>query len=238
MAVIDNATAPQSQVMGNLSSDDIFENAQRLFVRQEVAAIEVCGIEAKQRYRISQTDESNKEGKVFLFITEESQCLERICCSTNRSLKLLVHQGQDKDGPVVQTMEKPFSLQGCCCCRPSFDVKAGPTQVGFVQDPCRFCWMDQQVLNANREVSFITQGSPCQCGMFCPCCAGINFNVKKPFGGDKVGSITKLPMDIMECAFGANRFVIDMAGVTDPVERRMMLASAMLLDLAYFEQQK
>merc|ERR1719491_2317627 len=104
--------APQQAMMGN--PGDIFNGASKLYIKQEMAAIELCGIEAKQRYRISQATPENKEGNVFLFITEESQCLERICCSTNRSLKLLVHQGSTKDGPVVQIMEKPFSLQGCC----------------------------------------------------------------------------------------------------------------------------
>merc|ERR1719343_291673 len=110
-----------------------------------MAIIELCSIEAKQRYRISQAVD-DKEGEVFLYITEKSQCLERICCGPNRNLTLELHAGKDKDGPVIQEMEKPFHLQGCCICRPQFNVFMGnekAAQIGTIFDPCTCCIINQ-----------------------------------------------------------------------------------------------
>merc|ERR1711862_316883 len=113
VVVVGSVVAPEQQSMDMAPGSDIFGGAKSLFIKQEMAAVELCGIEAKQRYRIS-VPENGKEGRVFLYITEKSECGERICCGPNRALTLQVHQGPDKDGPVIQTMHKPFACVGCC----------------------------------------------------------------------------------------------------------------------------
>lgn len=230
-ALLDQQT---QELLCNPMQHDMFNGVDRLFIKQERTAVEFLGIEAKNKYRISQATDDNKEGPVFLYITEESQGCERVYCNANRSLKLLVHRGATKFDPVIQTMEKPFSCDcPCCscCCRPSFDVKAGSVQVGYVKDPCRCCHMDQQVFSANQNLIFTTTGSQCQKGMWWPCCFGIDFEVEKD--GEEIGNVEKLPLNFEEMLLGnQNRFIIDMTDVKDPMERRMMLASAMLLDLA------
>lgn len=230
--------APQQEMMG--AGGDLFNGAKKLFIKQEMAVIELCGIEAKQRYRVSEATAENTEGQVFLYVTEESQCMERICCSKNRSLKLLVHSGQTKDGPIVQTMEKPFSCSGPWpCCRPSFAVyagAAGSNMVGRVEDPCHICTMDQKVFDASGSQIFSVDGSICQGGMCCPCCCGVFFKAKK--GDSEVAAIEKLPLDCGDICLKTNRFTLDFDKITDPAERRMMFASAMLLDLEYFEEDK
>jgi len=221
---------------------DLFGGAEALYIKQEMAAIEMFGCEAKQRYRISvpkqeEADSPYKEGDVFLYISEESNCMLRLCCGPNRPLKLIVHQGQDKTGPTVMTMQKPFHLQGCCCLRPSFEVVANNKIIGRVEDPWRCCYMDQQIKDANGTLMLATGGSPWQCGAFCPCCYGITFKVTKK-DGQKCGEITKMKADCSEMCCGTNRFMINMISVPDETERKMLLASAMLLDLQYFETQK
>merc|ERR1711862_757300 len=105
------------------ASVDLFQGAKHLLVKQEFAAVELCSFEAKNRYRVSVPHgDGRQEGSIFLYITEESLCVERICCSVNRRLALKLHQGASKQGPIVLQMEKPFHLQGCCFCRPRFDV--------------------------------------------------------------------------------------------------------------------
>jgi len=230
-----------AQMMMGVDQGDIFQSAKKLFIKQEFAAIEMCSVEAKQRYRVSQATADNTEGNVFLYIGEESNCLERVCCSVNRSLTLQVHEGQTKEGNILMSMKKPFSLQNCCCLRPRFDVFAGTgdreeDKIGTVEDPCRFCWMDQQINDPSGNLLFTTAGCPCQAGMFCPCCAGIEFEVKK--NESVVGKVEKLPMDCAELCLKTNRFVVDFGQLTGEKERKLLLASAMLLDLAYFEQNK
>lgn len=234
--------APQQMSMGmggQAWQADIFQNQPKILIRQEFALIEMCGIEAKNRYRISVPQpDGRSEGQVFLYISETSDCFERICCSVNRSLTLNVHAGPGKDFPIIQQMEKPFHLQGCICCRPTFNVTGASKEEKFgrIEDPWRCCVMDQQIFDVAGALKFVTSGSLFQCGLCCPLCADIDFTVSKQ--GKPVGHIKKLRIDPCECVKETNRFLIDFQGLTDPTERRLALASAMLLDLQYFEQNK
>jgi len=238
MASADVIGAPVQQAFADPKAD-IFNDAKVLFIKQEMAAIELCGIEAKQRYRISEAQKDGdryKEGNVFLYMTEEYACLQRICCGPHRRLKLKVHNGPNKEAQVIQTMEKPFALNGCCFLRPSFEVMAGANKIGRVEDPCRCCTMDQQIFDSNDELRFTTAGSICQLGMFCPCCDSVRFPMARQ--GLKFGQVEKMPMDCSELLLGTNRFIVDMENIKDPSDRRLALASAMLLDLTYFEAKK
>jgi hypothetical protein len=223
------------------SSNDIFQGASKVLVKQENALIECFGCEAKQRYRISVPTGTNgtEEGPTFLYITEDSGCLERQCCSIGRSLTLKVHAGADQSGPVVQSMKKPFGCSGCCCCLPKFEVFEGDlkSKIGDVHDPWRCCLIDHQVKGMDGNMAFTTSGSPFQFGMCCMCCADANFDVSKD--GEKMGSLTKVKLNCAECTMpNTNRFLIDFGSVSDLGEKKLMLASAMLLDLVYFERAK
>lgn len=212
-------------------------------IKQEFALLECCGCEAKNRYRISVPKEGDdgKEGDIFLYIDEESECLQRVCCSKFRSLTLRVHEGPTKDGNIVQSMYKPFSCGGIwCCLRPKFTVWDGPkdkaTVIGNIDDPCKLCVMDQQVFDAKSNLMFNTSGSICQLGICCPCCSSVTFDVTRE--GTNVASIEKMPLTCGECFKKTNRFVVDFKDRQDPLEKRMIFASAMLLDLEYFEENK
>jgi hypothetical protein len=231
--------APAQEVMGQGSNcEDIFAGKpQKILVKQVWEVLECCSIEAKNRYRISPAD--NKDD-VFLYIDEDSGCCERICCSKRRSLTLKVHRGDSKSGEVVQSMYKPFACGGnCCCLRPKFDVWAGERDtnfIGHVDDPCALCVMNQQINDAKGNSMFTTTGSICQLGMCCPCCSGVNFEVKK--GDQEIAHIEKMPLTCGECFKKTNRFEVDFKDISDAWEKRMVLASAMLLDLEYFEENK
>lgn len=226
--------APIQQSMGG----DIFQGNQKIMVKQEFAVLEMCSCEAKNRYRVSVPNGEDEGPNIFLYIDEDSGCCERICCSKNRSLTLNVHQGSTKDGPVMMAMHKDFHLQGCCCCRPKFTLFDGPEssnqKIGYVEDPCRCCMMDQQILDANEKLVYTTYGSICQCGLCCPCCASVDFQVKKD--GQDVGLISKRPMTLCECFQKTNRFIIDFPSDADATQKKMVFGAAMLADLEYFEQ--
>lgn len=229
------AEAPGQQTM-----NDIFEGNKKIMVKQEWAALECCGCEAKNRYRVSVPNDDDGEGATFLYVSEDSGCCERICCSVNRSLTLNVHQGQNKDGKIVQAMHKPFHFQGCCCCRPKFEVYEGEKntkRIGTVTDPFRCCCMDQRVFDVNDTLLYTTYGSICQCGFCCPFCCSIDFQIKTA-NGDDVGLISKRPMTCSEMCTKTNRFTIDFPDKANPMDKRLLFAAAMLADLEYFEQNK
>jgi len=236
----DTIGAPQMQMMGGARGGDIFPGVTKLFIKQEMAVVEIFGLEAKQRYRISVPTADNKEGTVFMFISEESGCFERICLGPNRSLTLKLHAGPSKDHEVIQKMSKPYAIGGNCpCCRPMFEVFSVPNdgnKLGTVVDPWACCAMNQVSADEKGAERFKTSGSPFQLGMCCACCAGVEFNIRR--GGEVVGKVEKMSMDLEELFLNTNRFTVDFGQLTDPIDKRLALASAMLLDLQYFETQK
>jgi hypothetical protein len=231
-----NVVGAPTQMTMAAPGGDIFRGVSDIFIKQEMAAVELCGVEAKQRYRISVPD-GNREGSVFLFISEESECMERVCCGPSRALKLKLHAGPNKEAPVVMEMAKPFSCQVGCCLRPSFQVVANGQTIGHIEDPCRWCVMDQQVYEGTSEnMLFRTEGHLCQAGMLCPCCNSVNFNVSK--GNQQVALIEKMSLDMEELCLNTNRFMVHFDKIVDNTEKKLLLASAMLLDLQYFEKKK
>merc|ERR1711879_55654 len=103
-------------------------------------------------------------------------------------------------------------------------------------DPFKCCLMDQQISDKNGNVWAITTGTICQLGMCCPCCADVKFEVLK--NESPVALVTKPPLNFTECFCNTNRFLVEFQQITDPIEKRMIFAAAMLLDLEYFEQNK
>merc|ERR1719433_1816987 len=96
--------------------------------------------------------------------------------------------------------------------------------------------MDQQVYDKSGNKLFKVEGMECQPGMCCPCCCTVDFDVLKD--GSPVASISKQALTCTEMICKTNRFIVDFDKITDPTEKRMLLASAMLIDLEYFEQKK
>eukprot|EP00413_Alexandrium_margalefii_P040986 CAMPEP_0204603426 /NCGR_PEP_ID=MMETSP0661-20131031/57258_1 /ASSEMBLY_ACC=CAM_ASM_000606 /TAXON_ID=109239 /ORGANISM="Alexandrium margalefi, Strain AMGDE01CS-322" /LENGTH=226 /DNA_ID=CAMNT_0051614483 /DNA_START=17 /DNA_END=697 /DNA_ORIENTATION=+ len=221
-------------------SVDIFNGAQRVVVKQEFAPFEMCSCEARNRYRISKPAEGDREGPgVFLFVDDDSDSLAKLCCSVNRDLVLNVHQGATKDGPVVLSMWKPFHLQNLCFCRPRFEVYSGPktgTRIGVVEDPFSCCSIDQEVRDSDSKLVFTSSGSLLQPGLCFPCWCGVDFDILRD--GRKVGSVSKTSVDFCEFVKKTNRFVVDFGDLRDPAEKRMAFATAMLLDLQFFEENK
>mmetsp|Transcript_29887 Transcript_29887/g.79541 ORF Transcript_29887/g.79541 Transcript_29887/m.79541 type:complete len:245 (-) Transcript_29887:195-929(-) len=229
-------TAPIQHMMHD-RPEDIFQGADQVMVKQEWAASElVTGCEARNRYRISKPV-NGQEGQAFLYMAEESECSERRCCGRNRSLTMKVYQGPSKEGAPVQSMKKPFHCQGCCFCRPSLDVLGAgdtPTLVlGKVTDPCRCCLADQQVYDDSGALMFTPKGSLCQLGFCCALCYPVKFDIEKQ--GSVVATVVKPPLSCGEYCTRTNRFLINFNDIKDPTERKMLLASTMLLDLEYFE---
>ena len=62
---------------------DTFGDQNLLLVKQEFVLKDACGIEAKNRYRISVPSDigGSREGNVFLFGQEVSESCERVCCA-------------------------------------------------------------------------------------------------------------------------------------------------------------
>lgn len=206
---------------------------QRLELQQQFEPIELCGIEAKNRYR--------SEPDSRLYIHENSDCCQRFCASVNREATFWAHAGPTKESPVVLRMYKPYHLQGCCCpenCRPSMEVDLPDgTNVGRIFDPFKCCIMDQQIFDSDGKQKFGVAGTICQCGMCCACCADVHFDITDSMGG-QVGQIVKPALTCAECCKRTNRFEIEFPAQCTLDDKRLLLGATMLLELQYFEVNK
>jgi hypothetical protein len=227
--------APPQQMM-----EDRFGEA--LIIRQEFAAIEMCGCEAKNRYRVYKAgpnDRSTKGLGQTMYINEESDCFERICCGPNRSLTLVVHNGGEVTAPVLLRLKKPFHLQGCCFCRPSLSITdSDGSVVGEVRDPFNCCCnMDQTISDHTGADKYKVVGNVCQLGMFFPCCGDVVFNVTDQKGGPP-GEIRKIFDGCSELCLGTNKFKVTFPKNATEPDKSLLLGATMLVDLEYFEVKK
>ena len=82
---------PMASLAPAVQNMDRFGEA--LFIVQQIEALEVmCGLEAKNRYSITGASSNPAErtpmGAQSMYIHEESECCQRICCGPNRALTL------------------------------------------------------------------------------------------------------------------------------------------------------
>ena len=150
------------------------------------AALTLSGCEAKNKYNVFPTADKAQvkpEGlQQSLFVYEESECCQRICCGPNRALDLKVVVGDQsaKGDPsqLLMTMHKDCHCQGCCCMRPSFTVNNNQNELlGTIEDPFACCKMNQKVFRNDQTHVYTVEGSICQLGLCCPCCGDVVFDV-------------------------------------------------------------
>eukprot|EP00756_Hemistasia_phaeocysticola_P008425 Hpha_TRINITY_DN14614_c0_g2::TRINITY_DN14614_c0_g2_i1::g.48076::m.48076 len=235
-------------VQPGLLEEDFFGGRQKILVDQQFEALELCGCEMKNRYKVGVPDGRGKlsGGSDFLFMHEKSNCCERICCSVNRELTLFLRQGSlpgSKDmysvQPLLMQMHKPFHCQFCCCCRPSMDVTSSTgTSLGLIDDPFICCKIHQDVYRAGEQHPTFKVGPVpcCQMGFCCPCFADLNVPVFQQ--GKQVALLTHMKYTCCEMLGCMNRMQIDFGSVKEPRDRALLFASLMLLELEYFEYNK
>lgn len=220
------------------------ELGQAVTIKQEVAVIEFFGCEARNRYRVHQSsvrpEHRSVETPQLFYISEESKCCERICCGPQRTLTLRVHQGYDRKAPVWLRMHKPCHLQGnCCCLRPELTVMDNAYNVlGKVEDPCACCRIDQKILDASANLKWEVYGSICQCGLCCPCCGDVVFEIKPVPDSDNRGEIRKIFDGASEMCLRTNKFKLTFPSGASEADKILLFGSTMLVDLEYFEMSK
>jgi hypothetical protein len=245
----------QGAPTGNYGSGgDLFQGAQSVLVKQEIAVLEsVCGIEAKNRYRVL------INGAPQLYCMESSECCERICLSPCRALTMNIHIGQDQRCPVGLSLEKKFHCPQAPCilcplscgfslpcqigafqCPADVTVKDNGQVIGTVFDPpgpAFWCKIDLIIRDpSGNELFTCGPKTLCSVGQICPCIAGEYIPVKQ--GGKEVAAIERKALDLVECCCKVNRFEVQFNEITDPTQRKLIFAAAFLLDLQYWEQQQ
>jgi len=213
---------------------------QANMITQEMIAKELCGWEAKQKYSLtlSNPNATQVNGPQTMYIHEQSACCQRQCLGPCRQLELIVSQ-QHRNGPELYRMQKPQHCQGCCCdaFRPHLYISQQGQPIGEIFDPFHCCTMDSLVMDAQKNVKYHVMGPVCQCGMCCPCCGNVSFEIRDANGGPS-GEVTKIFNGCSELCLGVNRFKVIYPPHAPEADKPLLLGAAMLLDLEYFERKK
>ena len=106
---------------------------------------------------------------------EDTSCLVRTCCQSNRPMTINLTQGGDK-GPQMLQFERPFSCPiGCgkCCCLQEMHVHdAQHKNLGMVQEAsCWWCVPRFNVVRPDGTQEFTVKPPVCCGGMCMDCCS-------------------------------------------------------------------
>merc|ERR1712039_928886 len=257
--------APQGHSTSTPVIDPIVGGCSKLCVKQEFSVLEMVGFGAKNRYKICKDQPETEGGKQFLYVVENSKCMERKCFPTCRRYSLDVHAGFDKSGPVVMTFTKNFhcpmtpcpmmaldcgivsGLKGLVGLQqpPELTISEGETILGTVFDPpCPVfhCQMDAIIRNAKGEDIFhVGPTSMCTRAFLCPpICGSMCTEERVPItrDGKMVAELVRMQLSCAEVYGKCNRFEIEFGEVTDPTERKLVVGAAFLLDMQYWDQRE
>ena len=118
------------------------------------------------------------------------------------------------------------------------------TVIGTIDDPPEDIYHDcnSRCVVKNLQGDAILQLGPsyiCECGhgQCCPCCADHVVPLRR-MDDTQVGTVTRQALSCAECLGKTNRFTVDFGEVTEPQERKLVFAVAMLFDLQYWEVNK
>ena len=213
---------------------------QALYIKQEFHAVEMCGWERKNEYRVYPCDPNNwrAKGEQLFHITEDSDCLERQCCSVFRSARFDFRLGTHAGSPVVASVFKEFHLNLCFFwMRPKAVIRdVAGTDLGSVYDPCAVCAANNIVSLPDGTAKYKVGGTLCQLGACCPCDT-FHFEIEDLVTGSR-GSLRKHFNGCEELLTAINQFVIIFPPDALPEDKAALLSSMVLLDLAYFEVNK
>ena len=135
-------------------------------------------------------------------------------------------------------------MQHSCCCRPELQISSEGREIGSVKDvgyglciPCLGCAAAQNVFDSAGQKRFSTYGSFLQCGVFCPCCDDVKFQVRNNTGQRSDGEIRKVFGGLAEmCTGDVNNMKIVFPSDASEEDKVLLFGATILLDNEYFER--
>lgn len=196
-----------------------------------------CGCEGKTEFKVA-TEEAPKTN--VMYINEQSSCCIRMCCGTQRPFNMKMYSGPDASHPMMLHMDKPFTCclpgPGKCCCLHSISVSDGSVTLGRAQEAFYCCVPTIDLYADDGKIYTLEKGGMCPC-VIIECCRQ-PFEIKDN-SGSTVGSVTKKFGGLFKEAFtDADTFLVKFPADADPTKRAVIMASVMLLNQLFFENQK
>jgi len=226
------------------------EGRQKFVIQQvrehKEALLNICfgGLcEFRNRYNVSDRD----TGELVFVANENSDCLERVCCKPNHTARIDFTLASDPESLAFQVY-KPFRCMGCFNCGAKLCLgeietldNNGVRIGGVTEDPGCACSPTFHIVDKNeKEIGTMNGPSDCFGGICCPTAL---FSIRNPTNGSQIGQVRKIQPATLEGVLStllttADTFEVDVPSSATLEERANFIASAMLLDYMFFEEDK
>lgn len=220
-----------------------------VMVKQKVELLEAfTGFETQNEYHVL-----NEQGVQIASCKEDTSCLNRQCCGSNRSFELELKTNADVPLLHIERPHCSFSSYWLCfplipqvCCLNDLDVKdANQNVIGRVVQKWNWWKPKLEIEDAGGELLYEIEGPWCLCKFVCcpcaPCAlkpmfkvfpAGVEHedeNVVASIGAEFSGFTKEVFTD-------ADNFAVQFPPNAPPTHKALLLATVFLLDFMYYEK--
>uniref|UniRef100_A0A8D0B577 Phospholipid scramblase n=1 Tax=Salvator merianae TaxID=96440 RepID=A0A8D0B577_SALMN len=200
----------------------------QILIHQQFELLEMfLSFETNNKYEIK-----NIWGQRIYFAAEETDCLTRNCCGTQRpfTMRIVNNIGQE----VIQLL-RPLRCSSCWCpcCLQELEVHAPPgVPVGYIKQTWDPCLPKFTIQNEVHEDVLKIVG-PC---LVCSCFGDVNFELKSVDEICTVGRISKHWSGILKEVFtDTDNFGIQFPLDLDVKMKAVMIGACFLIDFMFFE---
>jgi len=207
----------------------------RLYIKQQVELFEVfTEFETSNRYQIL-----NSEGRQCYFAGEQSGCIAKQCCGSNRDFEMSIADNQGKE---VARFSRPFKLPNRCCVAyppcmlQEMDVTTNGFVVGKIRQVADWSRPVFSIQNAQDQEVLRLVGPVFPCGI----CSDVEFDVITS-EGVVVGKVSKKWGGDLENMAREMFTDADNFGVTFPIDldatvKLSLMGCVFLIDFMFFEK--
>lgn len=225
---------PYQQVMEELG--------EQVCAKRKINVIDFFGLEGKNTYELYAGPD--EKGRLVAESRETSGLCERCCLGPGREALWTTHH-QNKTGPLAwQLSKRRHWFCWPCFSRPGATVKDSQGKlIGSIEDPfsAAVCCgkFNHEIKDANGKDVYYVKGHCCTLGFCCGCCADFDMDVQAGHeGGQKVGTIKRLQMSLVEICCPTMRYRVDFPKGATPEQKALLLSSALMTDTVYLEMQQ
>lgn len=166
-------------------------------------------------------------------MVEESGCLTRCCCGTNRTFEMKV---LDYRNVEIMRFIRPFRCTSCFCfcCLQEMEIQAPPgSTIAYARQDCSLCYPVFSIYNQSGQRVLGVQGPLCTQSI--PGCCDVKFQVCAS-NGVPIGVICKQWSGVLKEMFTDT----DNFGVSFPMDldvhmKAALMGCTLLIDFMFFE---
>lgn len=210
-------------------------SANKLCIKQRIRAGDVfsliTGCEVEKKFNIH-----GSAGEVLYSAKEKSNFCCRCCCGNIRTLDINI---RDPTGKDIIHFSRPINCAGLCCgilypfCTQALSVSVNGESAGVVRERATWCYPVFHIYDSVGEAILKVRGPLFHFGN---CGENVPFEVTSIENGGHVATITKMWGGCCrDSVLDAGNFVIDFYLNMSIEEKALVLATAFLIDLMYFE---